>query len=122
YTVAGELILAVTGKSWEEFVQERILTPLGMTDSRIRHPGIGASPNISSTHAVVEGQVRLVAPFTSDNTNPAGGITASATDITRWLKVQLDSGRVSGGEALFTPATTRQLWNIVTPLTPRVYT
>ncbi|HRP08462.1 MAG TPA: serine hydrolase domain-containing protein, partial [Gemmatimonadales bacterium] len=122
YSVAGEVILAVTGESWEQFVQDRILTPLGMTDSRIRHPGIGASPNISSTHAEVDGQVRVIAPFTSDNTNPAGGITASATDISRWLMVQLDSGRVAGGEPLFSPATTRQLWNIVTPLTPRVYT
>lgn len=120
YGVAGEVILAVTGKTWEEFVDERILRPIGMTESRVRHPGVGSLPNISSTHASVEGVIRPIAPFTSDNTNPAGGITASATDIAKWLLVQLDSGRVAGREQpLFRPATTRQLWNIVTPLSPR---
>lgn len=122
YTVAGEVILAVSGQPWETFVAERILKPIGMTDSKIRHPGIGQSDNISSTHGEVEGVVRVIAPFTSDNTNPAGGITASATDMAKWMMVQLDSGRVAGAAPLFAPATTRQLWNIVTPLSPRSYT
>ncbi len=122
YTVAGEVIEAVTGQTWEEFVSERIIRPLGMNETVIRHPGITDVDNISSTHARVEGVVRPIAPFVSDNTNPAGGITTSANDITRWLMVQLDSGRVAGKDPLFSKATTRQLWNIVTPLTPRVYT
>jgi CubicO group peptidase (beta-lactamase class C family) len=115
YTVAGEVIAAITGQTWETFVAERILAPVGMTDSRIRHPGIGAVPNISSTHARVEGRVQQVQPFTSDNTNPAGGINASATDIAKWMMVQLDSGRVAGGPPLFAPRTASELWRIVTP-------
>lgn len=121
YTVAGELIHEVTGKTWEEFVTERIIRPLGMNETIIRHPGIGASDNISSTHARVEGKVRPIAPFVSDNTNPAGGITTSAHDITRWMMVQLDSGRVDANRRLFKPGTTRELWQIVTPLVPRRY-
>ena len=31
YLVAGQVIPAVTGKSWDDFVRERIFTPLGMT-------------------------------------------------------------------------------------------
>ncbi len=115
YTVAGEVIAAVSGMSWEAFIQSRILDPVGMTDSRIRHPGIMGVQNISGTHARVDGRVQRVAPFTSDNTNPAGGITASAVDLAKWLTVQLDSGRVGGGAPLFRPATTRELWRIVTP-------
>lgn len=122
YTVAGELIHEVTGKTWEEFVTERIIKPLGMNETIIRHPGIGSSDNISSTHAKVESKVRPIAPFVSDNTNPAGGITTSAHDITRWMMVQLDSGRVEGNRRLFRPGTTRELWQVVTPLAPRRYT
>lgn len=116
YTVAGEVIHAVTGQTWEDFVQSRILDRVGMTDSRIRHPGITGNPNISGTHARVDGVVQAVMPFTSDNTNPAGGINASAVDIAKWMIVQLDSGRVTGAEPLFRPATTRELWKIVTPM------
>jgi CubicO group peptidase (beta-lactamase class C family) len=116
YTVAGEVIAAVSGEPWETFVKTHILDRVGMTDSKIRHPGIGTTPNISATHARVDGVVRTVAPFTSDNTNPAGGINASATDMAKWLMVQLDSGRVAGGERLFQSGTTRELWRIVTPM------
>lgn len=123
YAVAGEVIQAVTGVSWEQFVGDRILTPVGMTGTTVRYPRVGPSTNIASAHAMVEGRIRPIAPFTSDNTNPAGGINSSATDIAKWLLVQLDSGRVAGRAApLFRPATTRQLWNIVTPLSPRRFT
>ena len=36
YLVAGQLIPAVTGKSWDDFVRERIFTPLGMTQHEYR--------------------------------------------------------------------------------------
>jgi hypothetical protein len=56
-----------------------------------------------------------VAPFLSDNTNPAGGIVSGAEDLAKWLIVQLDSGRVAGGPPLFSPASARQLSREVTP-------
>src|SRR5438477_303577 len=35
YIAAGGVIEAVTGKSWEDYVRERILTPLGMHDTNL---------------------------------------------------------------------------------------
>jgi hypothetical protein len=61
----------------------------------------------------------------SDNTNPAGGINSTAADMARWMIVQLDSGRLapaagsSGERRLFSPASTRELWSIVTPIPVR---
>jgi CubicO group peptidase (beta-lactamase class C family) len=96
-----------------------------MTSSTVRHAdaaGSASGANVATTHAEVNGTVRPIAPMTSDNTNPAGGINASASDMARWMIVQLDSGRIapaSGGapeRRLFTPASTRELWSIVTPI------
>ena len=115
YLVAGELIEAVSGKSWEEFVRSRILAKVGMNDSDVRHSGATAGGNVAGTHAEVNDTVRPVAPFASDNTNPAGGIMSGASDMAKWMIVQLDSGRVSDGSRLFSPASTRQLWREVTP-------
>ena len=120
YLVAGELIEAVSGKTWEDFVQSRILAPLQMTDSRVRHSAASGTGNIATTHAPIGGVVRPIAPFTSDNTNPAGGINASARDMARWLIVQLDSGRTSTSTRLFAATTTQQLWTLVTPMPIRV--
>src|SRR6058998_3637851 len=37
YGVAGEVIEAVSGQTWEEFIQSRILAKIGMTGSSVRH-------------------------------------------------------------------------------------
>jgi hypothetical protein len=74
------------------------------------------SGNSATPHARIDGTVRPVAPFTNDNTNPAGGINAGAADIAKWLIVQLDSGRLANDARLFTPRTTRELWTLVTPI------
>jgi CubicO group peptidase (beta-lactamase class C family) len=116
YLVAGEVIEAVSGRSWEDFVRERILQVVGMSESDVRHSAAGAGGNVAGTHAEVEGTVRPIAPFLSDNTNPAGGIMSGAADMAKWMIVQLDSGRVAGGRRLFQPRTVAQLWREVTPL------
>jgi len=50
YPVAGEVIAAVSGMSWEDFVATRILAPVGMvgSDVRLTHPE--AVPNAAMTH------------------------------------------------------------------------
>jgi CubicO group peptidase (beta-lactamase class C family) len=115
YLVAGEVIEKVSGQSWEEFVRSRILQKVGMSRSDVRHPG-GDAANIAGTHAEVNDTVRPLAPFISDNTNPAGGIMAGAADLAKWMRVQLDSGRVAGEVRLFSPPTAKQLWREVTPV------
>lgn len=116
YLVAGEVIEEVTGLSWEEFVHSRILQPVGMLGSNVGPSHADPNGNVAIPHARIDGTVRPVSPFASDNTNPAGGINSSAEDMARWLIVQLDSGRIGDDNRLFSPRTTRELWSIVTPL------
>jgi CubicO group peptidase (beta-lactamase class C family) len=89
-----------------------------MTGSNVRHSAAAASGNISTPHASVDGKIRPIAPFDSDNTNPAGGINSSAEDMAKWMRVLLANGRLPDGARLFSEATARQLTNIVTPLSP----
>lgn len=115
YLVAGEVIKAVSGLSWEDFVQRRIFGPLGMRDASLL-TGRRLSPVVATPHVEVAGKVQTVESSSSINTNPAGGILASADDMAKWLQVQIDSGRVAGGKPLFSPEVTRQLWRVVTPM------
>ena len=116
YLIAGEVIEAVTGQSWEDFVRSRILAKVGMTGSNVRHSAATASGNIAATHAEVNGVVRVIKPFDSDNTNPAGGINSSAADMAKWLLVQLAHGKLADGSRLFSEATWRELTTMVTPI------
>jgi CubicO group peptidase (beta-lactamase class C family) len=116
YLVAGEVIEAVSGQSWEDFVSQRILSRVGMTGSNVRHSAATAGGNIAATHAPVEGIVRPIRPFESDNTNPAGGINTSAEDIAKWMNVLLARGKLADGSRLFSDQTWRQLTTLVTPM------
>jgi len=118
YLVAGELIEAMSGQSWEDFVSMRILARVGMTGTNVRHSAAGAAGNVAATHARVDGTVRPIAPFDSDNTNPAGGINSSAEDMAKWMNVLLRKGQLPDGARLFSEGTARQLTQIVTPLAP----
>jgi CubicO group peptidase (beta-lactamase class C family) len=117
YLVAGEVIEAISGESWEDFVSKRILAKVGMTDSNVAHSAAGKGiGNVAATHAPIEGVVKPVAPFDSDNTNPAGGINASAVDMAKWMNVLVSKGKLPDGSPLFSEATWRQLTTFVTPL------
>ena len=111
YSVAGEVIEAVSGQTWEEFVTSHILQAVGMTGSNVLHSAAGSGGNVAATHARIDGRVRPVNPFASDNTNPAGGVNAGAEDIAKWLMVQLDSGRIANRGRLFSQRNAVQLWS-----------
>lgn len=116
YGVAGEVIEAVSGQTWETFVATRILARVGMSGSNVRHSDATKAGNIATPHAAVDGKVRAIAPFDSDNTNPAGGINSNAEDMAKWMLVQLGEGKLADGSALIKPATARELTTIVTPI------
>jgi CubicO group peptidase (beta-lactamase class C family) len=116
YLVAGEVIEAVSGQSWEDFVSSRILAKVGMTTSRVRYSAALAAGNVATPHARVDGVVRPVKPFDSDNTNPAGGINSNAADLAKWMLVLLAEGGLADGSRLFSEATWRQLTTLVTPM------
>ena len=118
YLVAGQLIEAVSGQPWEDFVTARILKRVGMTGTNVMHSAASAGGNVAATHARVDGVVRPIAPFVSDNTNPAGGINSNAEDMAKWMQVLLARGVLPDGSRLFSEDTLRQLTSIVTPLAP----
>jgi CubicO group peptidase (beta-lactamase class C family) len=65
YLIAGEVIEAVSGQPWEDFVGSRILKKVGMDGSFVRYPPPPAPGNVATTHAPVDGKVRPVTPLDS---------------------------------------------------------
>lgn len=125
YIVAGEVVAAVSGQSWESFIVQRIFAPLGMKDAAPVH-GELKTTNRSWPHARLSGPARgfgEVEPLDKvprvDNAGPAGGINASAADMAQWVRLQLDRG-VWNGNRLFSEAAARELWTpqVIVPLEP----
>jgi CubicO group peptidase (beta-lactamase class C family) len=117
YVAAGELIPAITGLSWDRFVRDRILTPLGMTGAATSVAAFAPGANYATPHARIRGRIQVVPRDTADVTAAAGGLVANVTDLSKWMIAQLDSGRIAGGASrLFSPQRTRDMWTGVTVL------
>lgn len=120
YLAAGEVVEAVSGMSWEEFVEKRIFRPLGMNNSISRFSTMRNQPNIAYAHARRNGALKVMDTFfdlnIGDPGNPAGGIATSAADMARWVKMHLDSGKIHHERRLFKPEVTKELWKTVIPM------
>src|SRR5690606_6207572 len=85
YIVAGEVIARVSGKSWPEFVEERIMQPLGMSSSAGLFERLKDKSNTIDGHASVEGKVRVIKRSMVRVPAAAGGINSNITDLTKWV-------------------------------------
>ncbi len=110
YIVAGELLAAAALTSWDDFVTQRILAPLGMGETGTTIAFFTSSRNAAAPHAVERGTLQVVPIDSVDNTAPAGGIVSNVTDLAKWLVCRLDSGRYAGGR-LFSQRQARDMWS-----------
>lgn len=99
YSVAGQVIEYASGKTWDEFLAERIFSPVGM-QSNTSITAITDQSNAAWPHQEIEGKVVPIARRNWDNAGPAGGINASVTDVAKWMILQLGEPGVYEGERL----------------------
>ena len=100
YLAAGEVVPAVTGTSWDRFLEERLFEPLGMTRSSTSVDSLRGLENVASPHALVEGAPVAIPYRNIDNVGPAGSINASARDVAQWVRLLLNEGTYRGRELL----------------------
>jgi CubicO group peptidase (beta-lactamase class C family) len=92
FLAAGQVVPAVTGKSWDDFVKERVFTPLGMSASNTSVKALRGAGNVACPHEKVEGKLQPVPYRDIDNVAPAGSINSNAADMARWVRLQLGKG------------------------------
>lgn len=117
FIVAGEVVHAISGKSYEDFVRERIFAPLGMTESRMTNNGLAETDNTAVPHSRgwrLEGTLKPIRWARDDVWAPAAGIKANVTDLAKWLKVQIAQGEIAPGKHLFSQRAARAMWSMQT--------
>lgn len=96
FGVAGQVLEAASGKSWADFVTENIFRPLGMNNSIALCKDIKNASNKAMPHTLDNDQKLITIPFGSvDNISPAGSISSSVNDMSKWVLAQLDNGRLN---------------------------
>ncbi|MEZ4776366.1 MAG: serine hydrolase [Bacteroidia bacterium] len=96
FITAGEVIEAVSGMTWDEFVQKRIFEPLEMKDARTTNQDFKKKAERALPH--LEGKV--VGDINYDNSGPAASINASVTDLSKWLTFWLAGGKYGDKQLL----------------------
>lgn len=91
---AGEIIPALTGISWDDFVTEQLFRPIGMKDSVTGPHLLDGHKNLVTPHETIDGVVSPIPHTNTSNIGPATAIYTSADDMARWLKFQLNNGKV----------------------------
>ncbi|MBE7560559.1 serine hydrolase [bacterium] len=100
YMVAGLLIEELAGKTWEEFVTERLFTPLGMTGTTVDIAAARRDPNLVVPYMLYRGSLRAVPIVSIDSIGPAGSINSSLRDMLAWARLHLAHGRHDGRELI----------------------
>ncbi|WP_421763095.1 serine hydrolase [Ekhidna sp.] len=95
FIAAGEVIRSVTGNSWEKYVEEHFLNPLGMVNTIISVRDL--SDNAATPHKPTLANGTVPGPWASwDNSSAAGGIISSSTDMSKWMMMNLNAGEWDG--------------------------
>ena len=102
FITAGLVIETVSGMSWDDFIQQRIFQPLGMTDSVTNPRYLKERTNIAVPHEDVKSKLQTVVQREDAHVGAAGSIHASAADIALWLRLQLNNGSLEGKQIVDT--------------------
>ena len=108
FLAAGQLVSRVSGKSWDEFIQQRIFTPLAMTSSSTSINAFKTANNVASPHAKVAEKVQVIPWRNIDNIAPAGSINSNVVAMAQWVRLQLGQGTFQN-QKIFAPAVAKEM-------------
>jgi CubicO group peptidase (beta-lactamase class C family) len=101
FLAAGQAVGVAAKSSWEDVVQKRLLTPLGMTGANFSATLASKAANHATPHAKDRtGKVVPVPWRNVDNIGPAGSINAGVADMAKWVRFQLGDGTFEGKRLL----------------------
>ncbi len=103
YAGAGYSIELLSGKTWEAFVRDRILAPLGMTSTTFAIADMLKTPEPGVPYTERRDNTELYQiPYYSDaiGVAPAGAMNSNIVDMSKWLIALMNDGQLDGKQVL----------------------
>ncbi len=101
YMTAGYLVGKMTGLTWEEFTQQRILDPLKMARTCFSPEAMQQQGNYATPYRIkhtvgggAAGEWEAREFYADKVMGPAGVLHSSVADLARWLRVHVNDGRI----------------------------
>jgi CubicO group peptidase (beta-lactamase class C family) len=106
--LAGYIVQRVSGKSFDEYLEQHVLGPLGMKQSTFRQPlPAGLAPQMSRGYDSWEQPAK---GFEIISMPPAGSLSSTGADMGRFMLAFLQQGQLDGARIL-APATVKQMFD-----------
>lgn len=94
YMAAGYLVGEIAGMSWEDFVQQRILTPLDMPASTYTIAEMRQTEDYALPYKEIKDAVQETHYYEAfDAVAPAGAINSNVEEMCAWLLLQMNKGK-----------------------------
>ncbi|WP_108659217.1 serine hydrolase [Acuticoccus kandeliae] len=111
-TTGAEAVAEAVGTEWETLSDEALYKPLGMTSTSSRLADFLAHEDRAVGHVRVDGAFAALAQRAPDPQSPAGGVSSTVEDFSRWMIMVLANGKLDGEafikEKALLPAVTPQ--------------
>jgi len=118
--LAGLIVEEVSGIPFAEFVEQNILRPLGMEHSTFREPlPAELAPNMAVGYQWKKGRFEPGKFELIGNYGPAGSLSATATDMAKFMIAHLQLGRL-GETRILKEETARRMHSRLYGLDPRL--
>lgn len=108
-TAAAEAVARASGTSWEALSQRQLYGPLGMRATSSRYADYRSAANRADLHVRRGDRWEQRHNRQPDAQSPAGGVSSSARDLARWMRMMLAGGRFEGRQ-LIAPAALAPMW------------
>jgi CubicO group peptidase (beta-lactamase class C family) len=112
-TAGAEAVAVSAGKPWEDLADEVLFRPMGMASTSYRFADYQARHDRAVGHIHVDGRYEPRYVREPDPEAPAGGVSSSVNDMTRWLGMVLANGSHDGRQIVdskaLLPAVTPQI-------------
>lgn len=103
YSAVGQIIELKSGRTWEEFVRQRIFQPLEMNQSLYSVTDMVKQPDFGVGFTERRDSFELYqAPYYEDTAGmaPCGAIISSLEDMSHWLAALMNDGKYKGQQVL----------------------
>jgi len=103
FAAAGQVIEMKSGKRWEDFVRERIFTPLGMSTTCYTIADMLKQPDYGVPFREKRDSFELYKiPYYEDTEGvaPAGAIISNIDELSHWLIALMNEGKYNGKQVL----------------------
>jgi CubicO group peptidase (beta-lactamase class C family) len=97
--LAGYIVERISGQPFDQYVADHIFKPLGMDHSTFAQPlPASLAANMSTGYGSASDKKTI--PFEAIEVGPAGSLSATGTDMARFMLAQLDNGLYNGATLL----------------------